>query len=375
MDELSRLHALDSYQIMDTLPQMDLDEITELASIICGTPISLVTLLDSDRQWFKSKVGLDISETPREYAFCHYAIQSPHRIMIVEDSHKDARFKDTPLITGDPYLRFYAGAPIVTADGHALGSLCVIDHMPRSLTSEQQRALGLLSKRVLQLFELRKVNMESVRLFSASNRRLFTLSEQSPDFIAVLDDSLVITYANKGHDNVSREELIGKPSLDMVSSEYRGEFISQCRKALQAGEQGGFDLKLMNGASDSQWVTCRIAPLRGEAGAVLNVLVIHTDILERKASEESRVRHIEALEKMMFMISHKLRYPISSAMGLATLLRRPDISLEEKLKCIDYIHRSVVEADGYVMELSEFVNGHRISKPNEWGSIVNETTK
>jgi PAS domain S-box-containing protein len=348
---------------MDTLPQRDLDEITELASIICGTPISLVTLLDSERQWFKSKVGLNISETPRKHAFCNHAIQSPHDIMIVEDSFKDERFKDNPLVIGEPDIRFYAGAPIVTADGHALGSLCVIDHVPRSLTIEQQRALSLLSKRVLQVFELRKANMESQRLFEASNHRLFTLTEQSPDFIAILNDSLEMTYTNKGLDKRSREELLGKSLLEVVGLDDRENFISQCSKVLQAGQQSRLDLKLVNEAGDGQWFTCRMAPLRHEGGSAFNVLVICTDITDRKVIEENGMKRIEALEKMMFMISHKLRHPVTSIQGLTPILASEAATYEEKLKCIDYIHHSIVEIEEFTLELSEFVNDLRIKKP------------
>ena len=158
-DEAARLEALKSYNILDTLSEKDYDDITSLAATICKTPVSLITFLDETRQWFKSHHGVLVSETLREYAFCEHALYSPKEPLIVEDSRKDDRFADNPLVTGDPYVVFYTGMPLVTSDGHALGTLCVLDHQPRKLSDEQIKALETLSKQVMTLLEIRKSNM------------------------------------------------------------------------------------------------------------------------------------------------------------------------------------------------------------------------
>lgn len=284
---------------MDTLPQQEFDDVTELASIICGTPVSLITLLDSERQWFKSKIGLDISHTPREHAFCHYAIQSPHEVTIVEDSFQDERFRNNPLATGEPHVRFYAGAPLVTSDGHALGSLCVIDHKPRTLTKEQQRALALLSKRVMERLELRKAYLESEQLFRSSDQRFFALTEQSPDFIAVLNDSLTFTYVNKGHGRQSREELIGKSVLDGLYPEFREGLTRTCKKVLQEGKRLSLQLRLINQGTDEKWVSCRFSPLRDDTGLMTSILVTGTDITE-KLKMEAREKESRAYYESLF---------------------------------------------------------------------------
>ncbi|MCC9138575.1 GAF domain-containing protein [Pontibacter silvestris] len=355
MDEPSRLSALSSYQIMDTLPQKELDEVTELASIICGVPISLLTLLDADRQWFKSKVGLDASETAREFAFCNYTIQSADEVMVVHDSFEDERFKLNPLVTGNPNIRFYAGAPLVTSEGHALGALCVIDCRPRTLTEEQKRALKLLSKKVIDIFELRKAQIESNRLFKSDSRRLFALSEHSPDFITTVNDSLKITYANKAHDGIGRGELLGMFILEIIEPTFRKDFIFHCTNVFQEGEQTNLDLKLTNRAGNKPWVTCRIAPLKEDNGAVFNILVVCTDITERKLAEEDKKKHIRSMEEVMFMISHQLRSPICRAMGLAGLLSYDEVSYEDKLECIRHINTSISEVEKFSRELSMFV--------------------
>ena len=153
--EAERLAALRNYRILATPPEASYDDITLLASEICETPIAAVTLIDSDRQWFKSKLGMDVSETPRDVAFCAHTILSPD-LLEVPDTREDARFADNPFVQRDPGVRFYAGAPLITPNGQALGSLCVIDLVRRNLTASQNASLRALSRQVVVQLELRR---------------------------------------------------------------------------------------------------------------------------------------------------------------------------------------------------------------------------
>ena len=154
--ERKRLETLRAYDLLDTLPEQAYDDITLLAALIADTPIALISLIDDDRQWFKSRVGLDVTETPRDLAFCAHAICSPARLLVVPDATLDARFSTNALVTGEPDIRFYAGAPLVTSNGAALGTLCVIDRKPRELTARQLDALRALSRQVMVQLELRQ---------------------------------------------------------------------------------------------------------------------------------------------------------------------------------------------------------------------------
>src|SRR3954471_10425849 len=129
-DETARLAALARYRVLDTEPERGFDDLTLLASQICGTPMALITLVDTDRQWFKSRVGVTVTETSRSIAFCAHAIEQ-RDLFVISDTLSDAKFRDNPLVTAEPHIRFYAGAPLVTSDGHALGTLCVADLVAR----------------------------------------------------------------------------------------------------------------------------------------------------------------------------------------------------------------------------------------------------
>lgn len=154
-NEAKRLKVLWQYDVLDTVPEELFDDLTELAARICEAPIALISLVDEDRQWFKSKVGVTINETSRDISFCAHAIEQQD-LFIIPDATKDLRFANNPLVTSDPKIRFYAGAPLIAPDGEALGTLCVIDKVPRDLRPEQQQALRVLARHVIIQLELRR---------------------------------------------------------------------------------------------------------------------------------------------------------------------------------------------------------------------------
>jgi GAF domain-containing protein len=154
--EAARLAALKEYGVLDTPPEVAFDDIVFLASHICRTPMALVSLVDESRQWFKAKVGTELQETSREVAFCAHAILEPGEMLVVPDAREDPRFATNPMVTGEPKVRFYAGAPLNSPEGLPLGTLCTFDLVPRRLTPEQARAMAALSREVMVHLEMRR---------------------------------------------------------------------------------------------------------------------------------------------------------------------------------------------------------------------------
>ncbi|WP_144392021.1 hybrid sensor histidine kinase/response regulator [Pleionea sediminis] len=223
--ERERLEALKEYDILDTLPEQNFDDLTKLAATICDTDIALVSLVGDGRQWFKSRYGLDAEETERDIAFCSHAINQVS-IFEVFDALKDERFHDNPLVTGDPNIRFYAGSQLYSDDGYPLGTLCVIDSKPKKLTDSQRNALQALARQVMSQLELRKSLMKTEALYKKlkeKNSELEKLEKHRTDFInhmsheirtplnAILGFSRILSQENKREDfdnTVSQKEMI-----------------------------------------------------------------------------------------------------------------------------------------------------------------------
>lgn len=192
-NENQRLDALKRLDLMDTDPEPEFDELVKLAAAICGTPISLVTLLDERRQWFKAIVGLDVTETPREVAFCAHSILQPD-LFVVEDAAVDDRFATNPLVTGEPRIRFYAGMPVESPDGYPMGTLCVIDREPRRLSDLQKNMLTMLAKQVnarLELRQQRKRLQKALKEVEVSRNELRSSEER---FRIFMDNSPFLSY-------------------------------------------------------------------------------------------------------------------------------------------------------------------------------------
>lgn len=186
--EQQRLAALRSYEVLDTQAEAAFDNLVRFAASITATPIALVSLIDADRQWFKARVGLELAETHRDLAFCAHTILNPHEPLIVEDATRDPRFADNALVTGAPDIRFYAGVPLVNPEGHAIGTLCVIDRKPRTVTGEQLEALTRLAETVGTTLELRRA-MNQIRELATTDA--LTGIANRPAFLGKVDHAIL----------------------------------------------------------------------------------------------------------------------------------------------------------------------------------------
>ena len=307
-DEQERMQALRSYEILDSEAEPDFDGIVELASKICKTPISLITLVDEHRQWFKARVGLPVSETSRDVAFCAHAILD-EKILVVPDALKDKRFHDNPLVTGNPKIRFYAGIPL-TSNGHKLGTLCVIDKKPRKLSKTQLKDFVFLGRQVVNLLELRLRNLELkgkltqqtiVRLEMEGRNTL--IMNSALDAIVGMSSSGAITFWNPVAEKIfgwSESEIMGKPMTDtIIPEQYRQLHRNGLAHYQKTGEgpvlNKVIEITALNKAGTEFPVELTIVPIKQESNNFFCAFI--RDISERKKAENALRESSENLER------------------------------------------------------------------------------
>lgn len=236
-DERSRLTALRSYQVLDTEPMLELDNLTALAAQICSAPISLISLVDERRQWFLSRFGLEPRETPREHAFCAHALSQPD-LFEVPDAAIDPRFKDNPLVTGAPGIRFYAGMPLTNEDGHALGTLCVIDRRPRTLTSAERGALRALRDFAMAHLELRRKTLQ----LKQAEQRAREIIDNSLGLVCThgLEGTMrSVNPAAAAALGQAPEDVVGRPLTEFMHPDDAHHIIGYLRRLADIGRDEG----------------------------------------------------------------------------------------------------------------------------------------
>lgn len=321
-EETTRLAALRAYEILDTSEEEVFDDITRLASFICNTPISLISLVDEHRQWFKSRLGLQNTETAREVAFCSHAIEQTG-VMIVPDAREDSRFAANPLVTSDPDIRFYAGAPLITPDGSAIGTLCVIDRVPRQLSGQQLESLQALSRRVISELELRKNVLELKRTMSDQEKTEQALREsraRSESIISnmingliTVDEQTIIESVNPAAVRIfgyQNDELVGQTLALLVPGdiENKGEFLRLAfKKAI--GRLTEWEGRRKNGETFPFEMSLFAFETGGRRHFAGNI----RDLTEK--------RQIETMKRdFVSTVSHELRTPLTSIRGSLGLL-------------------------------------------------------
>ncbi|HET6342880.1 MAG TPA: sigma 54-interacting transcriptional regulator [Gemmatimonadota bacterium] len=297
--ESARLEALRRYHILDTSSDDDFDVLVALAARICGTPIGLVSLVDADRQWFKARIGLESAETPRDVSFCAHAILGSE-LFVVPDATADARFADNPFVTSDPHIRFYAGAPLVTPDGHALGTLCVIDHEPHDLSPHQAQVLRALSRQVVSLLELRRTrkdleqalnDMQGVEEAQRTSQQLQTrMIESSRDCIKLLDADGRLLSMNQGGMEILEicdfEPLRNTFWLDFWEGPHR-EAASRALEEAKRGGVGRFVGFCPTMGEKPMWWDVVVNAIVDAQGRPEQLLAISRDVTERVRSERT----------------------------------------------------------------------------------------
>jgi PAS domain S-box-containing protein len=389
-NEVERLAALGACAILDTAAEKIFDDFPNLASYICQTPIALVSFVDAARQWFKAKIGINASEFPREVAFCAHAILKPD-IFIVNDTFKDKRFAKNPLVLSEPHIRFYAGVPLITSDGHALGTLCVIDRVPRQLSVEQQDALRVLARLAVTQLELRrnanamselyrKLDLEIAERARAERERMELLAreqevraaaeanEQRYRFLAESIPQQVWTAQPDGaldYVNQRTVEYFARANADNWHEVIHPDDLDAClerwHKALSTGEVYEVEFRLRRGSDgDYRWHLGRALPMRDASGRIVRWFGTNTDIDDQKRLHRLAEEANRAKDTFLATVSHELRTPLTSMMGWAELLKLGMLDEKGQRHAIDVIEssaRSQAQLIGDLLDISRIISG------------------
>jgi len=326
--EIERLQAVNRFLKLKVSKEKEIQEIVELAAEICQTPTALITLLDHDTQYIKFKVGCDLETTTRQDAFCNHVIEQ-YEVMIVPDALKDERFVNSSLVTGDSNVRFYAGSPLTTQDGHNLGGLCVIDQAPRQLTGNQQQMLRILSKQVINILEfdssLEILKEQFIEAKSAENK-LRSFFESFSSCYVLIGKDLEIMDFNKASANFVERKYHVKISTGMKVTDYLHQplsvFINNYNKALN-----GIPVSIerqVKYADETIWWSFTFAPAYNPEGEIIGVSFKATDITKRMEDAQKVLEQNESLRQIAYIESHELRRPVASIMGLMNIFKDDD---------------------------------------------------
>jgi len=377
VNELKRLAALERFRVLDTLPEDEFDGIVEIISEVCDVPIALISLVDGHRQWFKARVGLAAQETPKEFAFCAHALLQ-NDVMIVKDALQDERFKNNPLVVGDPHIRFYAGAPLKTDDGYNLGTLCVIDRKSRDLSEQQIKALEKLAKQVVRLFELRVKLLKSEKSLEQSEV-LAAMTTNMAEGVMLQDDQGRVIQFNPAVLKIlclTEAQLLGQTTEGLKEWKTVFEDGTECprseRPALRALATGKTLLNQKLGVDirdeERRWLLINSVVLKN-FGAEKKTHVISTfqDVTEfnkvkvkiqeemQKAIKASNVKS-EFLSKM----SHEIKTPINGIIGLTDLMLGSDLPKEQRIRAeqVKSCSRALLSIVDNILDFSQVEEGH-----------------
>jgi len=355
-NEKERLAVLKEYNILDTIKEEEFNRLVKLASLICEVPIALVSLIDEDRQWFKARVGIDVEQTPRDISFCQHAIMT-NDLFEVEDATKDERFKNNPLVTGFPNIKFYAGYPLKDPQGYNLGTLCTIDRVPKKLDKNKSLALKLLAEEVVSQIVSRRNNLENKKL-----ERLFTLSIE---MICVVGTDSYFKRINPAFTNTlgwTEQELLGSPFFNFIHK----DDVSITQKEIGKLAVGKNTIDFINrfnkkdgGVIHLSWVA-NSDPVSGELFAIARDITDNLKQLDeikgaRKIAEKALLVKDEFLANM----SHEIRTPLNAIIGFNNLLSETALSETQKnyVETVSTVSQNLMVIINDVLDTSKLESG------------------
>ncbi|QJD95675.1 PAS domain-containing protein [Mucilaginibacter robiniae] len=346
--ELERLQVVNRFIKLDFCKEKELQAIVEMAADVCQTPIALITLIDDQTQYIKFKVGTDVAKTSRHNSFCSQAIEQ-YQTFMVPDALQDKRFENNPLVTNAPHLRFYAGAPLTTHDGYNLGSLCVLDYVPKQLSEQQLLMLQILSKQVINLMELDaslKILKEQFVKVKNSEIQLKAFFESSSSCHILIGRDLKTVAFNRAAATAVKhfhhiDLAIGMLAINFIHKDNLYNFIYSYQQAIQGiSVQAEQHLRYQE---EDRWWHITYDPACNADGEIIGISYNATDITQRVEQEQKVTKQNASLEQIAYIQSHELRRPVASIMGLMNLFKMEDYTTtKEELQMME---KAVEELD------------------------------
>jgi hypothetical protein len=360
-NENYRIAAVNRFKNPDIAVTNDLNEIVKLTAQICDAPVALITLLDEDTLWFKACIGLDMDCTARDVSFCNYTIKQDD-VVIVQDTLADERFKNNVLVTGEPFVRFYAGATLTTKDGYAIGTLCIIDFKPRSLNEQQENLLRVLGKQAMNLMELnwslqqmekqREHTRKQSALIAASELKLNAIFNSSRHTHILVNKKLNIIAFNKASAVFVQEAYgktieIGASVLEYADQEAVEGFANLFKGAF-ADKTIKMEWNMRPGTEYDSWKEMEFMPIKNDKGKIIGVALNAIDITERKLQGDHINIQNAALTRIAIMQSHGIRRPVASLIGIMALIK---MEQDNAANYVDMLEHTINDLDERIREI------------------------
>jgi len=369
--EEKRLEIVSQFEQLDLGNNKELNDLVTLAVQICNVPIAMISLMGEKTQWVKCRSGIKLEENNREDSFCKHLIKSK-KIMVVPDAMLDKRFLNSPAVTGQHAVRFYAGAPLITSSGYHLGSLCLIDKKPNLFTKKQMDLLAVLSRQVMAIMEL-QMGLKIIRQHNyelncqkektmASERKLRAFFNSSSSCHTLIDKNLNILDFNKAMAAFTRKLYhkkieTGKDILHYINSSYKDEFINHVKSAF-AGRQTNKEISINDGKG-SEWWNISFNPVKDEKGNIISVANSATNINEQKQQLTEIQAQNRLLLRIAYIQSHEYRKPVASILGLMNVIKINNYRVGKK--CFLMLEQAATELDNKIRNVVNSIE-HRFSQ-------------
>ena len=362
-----RLLALERFKSLDVETDSEFQEFVQMASSVCNAPIALLTLIEEEVQWLKVTKGTDVKQMPTKTSFCRYTIQSD-KVLVVPDAREDERFADSPIVAGEPHVRFYAGTPLITREGQRIGTLCVIDVEPHTLTENQQmmlkmlgqQAIGVMDFRIsVELLEARKLEVEHQReIIKKAQMTQRSFFESAPNFHVLLGKSGEVLDFNKvACDFIKKvhgaELERGSMMLKFIAPEFVNKFIRGFNLAVtgeQAFEEGSTDY----GSHGIIYWEASFETARDANNEIVGISYIIRDVTDRKTREHKILDQNQSLLKIAHLQAHEFRAPLTTITGMMDLIRAEDY--EAPKEYFELLENAVKNLDGKIREVVDNVD-------------------